>query len=167
MLRSAVILTLVLGLYWLGLSGYFKTLLLSLGVISVALVLLLCARMRILDDETVPYLAIPKTLSYFYWLGREIVKANIAVTKTVLKPDMEISPTLVKIPTGHKTDMGRTMFANSITLTPGTVSVDVEDDHILVHALQRSMAKLADFTDMANRAGWAVGDTPSTKKGGR
>jgi len=91
--------------------------------------------MRILDAETAPYATIFQTLIYFRWLFVEIVKANIAVVRAVLSPNMAVSPTLTRIPTPQKTDIGRVVFANSITLTPGTVSVDVQDDHILVHAL--------------------------------
>jgi len=71
---------------------------------------------------------------------------------------MEVSPTMVKIPTPQKTDIGRVMFANSITLTPGTVSVDLADDHILVHALLSEMAHAEDFDDMSERSAWAIGE---------
>jgi len=157
--RSAVFLFIALGLYWIGLSGYFTPLLLILGLTSVLLVIYMCKRMNILDGETAPYLYVPKTLFYFTWLGKEIVKANIIVVKAVLKPDLVVSPTLVKIPVGQKTDLGRSMFANSITLTPGTVSVDFDDDHILVHALTKDLANAEDFVEMSVRAGASVGDT--------
>jgi len=146
--------------YWLGLSGYFKPMLLTLGAISIVLVIGLCMRMKILDRETVPYLTLLQTISYFAWLGREIIKANVAVVRTVLRPDMEITPKLIKVPTPNPSDIGKTMFANSITLTPGTVSVDIDENHILVHALISEMANPADFKDMGERAGWAVGELP-------
>ena len=144
---------------WLTLSGYFKPMLLGLGVISIALVVWMAQRMRILDGETVPYVTIPQTLVHFTWLFGEIVKANIAVVKAVLSPGMEISPTLVRVPTPQKTDIGRVMFANSITLTPGTVSVEMNNDHILVHALLSEMAAPEDFAEMGERAAWAIGET--------
>lgn len=140
-------------------SGYFKPLLLTLGVISVFLVLWMSVRMRILDKETVPYMTLPQTLIYFVWLFIEIVKANVAVVRAVMSPGLEVSPTLTKIPTPQKTDIGRVMFANSITLTPGTVSVCMEDDHILVHALLSEMSGAEDFEEMAERAAWAIGET--------
>jgi len=114
--------------------------------------------MRILDGETVPYLTTFQTLSYFAWLFVEIIKANIAVVRAVLSPDMAVSPTLVRIPTPQKTDLGKVMFANSITLTPGTVSVDIQDDHILVHALLSEMSDPSDFAEMAERSAWAIGE---------
>lgn len=143
---------------WLTLSGYFKPMLLVLGAISIGLVLTICLRMSILDRETSPYATIPQTLSYFTWLFVEIIKANLAVVKAVLSPNMEISPTLTKIPTPQQTDIARTMFANSITLTPGTVSVLMDDEHILVHALLSDMSAPEDFNSMAIRSAWAVGE---------
>jgi len=122
------------------------------------LTLWIAKRMRILDAETAPYATIFQTLIYFRWLFVEIVKANIAVVRAVLSPNMAVSPTLTRIPTPQKTDIGRVVFANSITLTPGTVSVDVQDDHILVHALLSEMSDPDDFAEMAERSAFAIGE---------
>ena len=158
MLRFATILLLALAATWWVLSGYTKPLLLTLGAISLGLVLWMAARMRILDRETAPYLTIPQTLNYFVWLFKEIVKANVAVVRAVMAPDLAVSPTLVKIPANGKSDLAKTMFANSITLTPGTVSVDLQEDHILVHALLSEMSDPDDFAEMSDRSAFAVGD---------
>jgi len=166
LLRFTLILTFALAATWLILSGYFKPMLLSLGVISIFLTVWMAKRMRILDGETAPYLTIPQTLSYFSWLFVEIIKANIAVVRAVLSPDMVVSPTLTRIPTPQKTDIGKVMFANSITLTPGTVSVDVQDDHILVHALLSEMSDPSDFAEMAERSAWAIGENIDAKPAG-
>lgn len=133
--------------------------LLILGLISIVLTLWIAKRMRILDSETAPYMTAPQTISYFFWLFIEIVKANMTVVRAVLSPDMVVSPTLTRIPTPQKTDIGKVMFANSITLTPGTVSVDIQDDHILVHALLSEMSDPSDFAEMAERSAWAIGET--------
>ncbi|WP_371397531.1 Na+/H+ antiporter subunit E [Fretibacter rubidus] len=164
MFRYVFILTCALALFWLGMSGYFKPMLLTLGGISIATVVFMTARMKIFDGETVPYLYIPKTLVYFTWLGGEIFKANIAVLRAVLRPDMAISPTMVRIPLRKHSDMGAAMFANSITLTPGTVSVEMDDDTILVHALVSEMANPDDFMEMSEQAGWAIGDAPAATR---
>lgn len=121
--------------------------------------------MRILDEETAPYFTVPQTLAYFAWLFFEIVKANVAVVRAVMAPDMKVSPTLTRIPTPQKTDMGKVMFANSITLTPGTVSLDIQDDHILVHALLSEMSAPEDFSEMAERSAWAIGENIDAPKG--
>ena len=163
MLRFVTILLIALAATWWVLSGYTKPLLLTLGAISLGLVILISARMKILDRETAPYMTVPQTLAYFCWLFVEIIKANVAVVRQIMSPDMEVSPTMTKIPTGDKSDLAKTMLANSITLTPGTVSVDVEDDHILVHALLSEMSDPADFEEMSDRSAWAVGEPEITK----
>lgn len=156
-MRYAFILTLAMVAAWLTLSGYFIPMILTFGVISIAIVVWMCRRMGILDGETVPYMTSPQTLSYYVWLFGEIVKANVQVVKAVLSPDLEVSPTLVKIPLNTDVDIAETMFANSITLTPGTVSVDMQPDYILVHALLEEMSAPEDFAEMEERAAWAVG----------
>ena len=158
MVRFGFILIIALTATWLTLSGYFTTMLLTLGGISIAFVVWMCARMNILDEETAPYLMALPTLSYFSWLFREIAKANVAVVKTVLKPELEVTPTLTKIPLPYKSGLARTFFANSITLTPGTVSVDMLDDHILVHALVKEMSDPEDFKKMGQMSAWAAGE---------
>ncbi|WP_409433461.1 Na+/H+ antiporter subunit E [Litorimonas sp. RW-G-Af-16] len=156
--RIACILFFALAATWLTLSGYFKPMLLTLGVISIFLVITMSVRMRIMDDETAPYMTLPQTLSYFVWLFMEIVKANVAVVRAVMSPNMEISPTLTKIPLPQESDIAKVMFANSITLTPGTVSVEMNDDHILVHALLNEMSAPEDFAEMGERSAWAIGE---------
>ena len=155
-MRYALILGLTLAGYWWVLSGSELPLIIAFGIISILLVVGLAARMKILDFETAPYLAVPATLAYFVWLFKEIVKANVQVVRAVLSPSLDVSPTLVKVPLDRPTDIGRTMFANSITLTPGTVSVDITDDHILVHALLSEMSDPDDFMEMQGRSGASV-----------
>jgi len=158
LVKAGIVLLVVLVAYWLTLSGYFDhPILFVTGSLSILSVIWLCARMGILDEETVPYLH-GKTLGYIPWLFKEIVKANMAVVKAVLSPDMEISPTWVKVKTSHETDLGRTIFANSITLTPGTISVQLDEDEILVHALLEDMTGAEGFKEMGERAGFAVTD---------
>lgn len=158
MVRSAFILVVVLAAYWLMLSGYlYKPVLLIVGTISILVVLGLSWRMKILDAETAPYFH-GKAAGYYAWLFVEITKANMSVIKAVLSPDMEISPTTTKVPIKQSTDLGRVTFANSITLTPGTIAVVMGESNILVHALFSEMTDAADFKDMGDRAGWAVSD---------
>lgn len=158
MLRYALMLIIALVVYWVTMSGIFKPLIIIFGVISIALVVGLTARMKILDAETVPYHNIPKTLSYYSWLFVEIIKANVQVVRAVLSPNLEVSPTLLRVQANQTSEMGRTMFANSITLTPGTVSMEMEDETILVHALLAEMADPNDFLEMGERSAWSVGE---------
>ena len=155
-MRHAFLLSIVMAATWLVLSGYFIGMILTFGLISIGLVVWMTRRLAILDEETVPYLNILKTCKYYIWLFIEIVKANIQVVKSVVRPNSEISPTLVKIPLRSNVDIAQTMFANSITLTPGTVSVDVKEDHILVHSLLKEMSDPEDFYEMHTRSAGAV-----------
>lgn len=133
----AVTLGLVLFGSWLLMSGIFEPLILILGVFSCALVVVIAMRMDVIDHEAVPVHLTFKVLWYWPWLIWEILKANIDVTKRVLG-FAAISPTMVRIKATQKTDLGLVLFANSITLTPGTISIDVEEDgYILVHAISR------------------------------
>lgn len=130
---------------WLLLSGHYNVLLISIGVASCVAIVLIASRLDVVDHEAVPLQLKFGYLGYLTWLGREIAKSNIDVAKVVLSPRLPISPTLFWTPARQKTDMGRVIFANSITLTPGTVSVDVEGDMILVHAITKEAAEgLAD-----------------------
>lgn len=70
-------------------------------------------------------------IPYFSWY---VLLANLDVVYRVIHPDMPIHPGIVKVKTGLKSDAGRTMLANSITLTPGTLTVDITDDgYLYVH----------------------------------
>lgn len=157
-IRAVIILILALATFWAILSGIFdRKLVLISGALSILFIIWLVFRMKILDDETVPY-SFGQAPVYFSWLFGEIVSANMSVVKAVLKPDLEVSPKLVKIPMRHATDLGKVTFANSITLTPGTVSVAMEEHDILVHALLADMAKPAAFLEMEEKSAWAVSD---------
>jgi multicomponent Na+:H+ antiporter subunit E len=126
---------------WLLLSGYFdKPLLLGLGAASVAFVVFISLRMRIVDDEGLPIQLPAGLVRYLPWLVVEIVKANVDVALRILRPGPPIRPRVIRVRAGQRTDVGRVIYANSITLTPGTVTIDTEGDHITVHALTEEAA---------------------------
>ena len=97
--------------------------------------------MGIADSEGHPIHLAARVLGYVPWLLFVIVRSNIDVALRILSPGMPISPTLVRTGASQKHALGKVIYANSITLTPGTVSVEVEDDTILVHALSRESAE--------------------------
>jgi multicomponent Na+:H+ antiporter subunit E len=139
-LRHAINLWVFLFALWLLLSGHYTPLLLLLGVVSTLLVVLLTTRADLIDRETQPVLIKPSVLLYWAWLGREIVKSNIDVCRRILSPTLSISPTIFTLRATQKTELGRVTYANSITLVPGTVTVDVEEDVFTVHALTQEIA---------------------------
>ena len=143
-------------LFWLALSGHYTPLLLSLGGVSIFLSILLAVRLRIVDREGAPYFTVIGVMFYIPWLLKEIFKANVAVIKACVQADLDINPALVKVKTGCETDLAKTLFANSITLTPGTVTVQVEQNKLLVHALYEEAAGPDAFTEMDERSRRAV-----------
>ncbi len=120
---------------WFLLSGHYTPLLNSLGVVSVALVAVIASRMALADRESVPLHIIPRALLYVPWLGIEIIKSNIAVARVILDPKLPIRPVMTRY-RGHETDdLGRFVFANSVTLTPGTITTGVYGNDFEIHAL--------------------------------
>ncbi len=140
MLR-AVSLFIVLFAVWLLLSGHYTPMLIGLGVISCAAAVLIARRMDIVDREGHPVHLGLRAPLYWAWLGWEIVKSNIFVMGRILSPALTISPTVVRVTTHQQSDLGVVTYANSITLTPGTVSMRVEKDEIEVHALTAELAE--------------------------
>lgn len=143
---------------WLLLSGYFdNTLLLALGVVSCLLVVYIAHRMRLFDQDNPSVSFILRGLLYLPWLLMEIVKSNIDVTRRILAPDLPISPSIFRVKTSQRSDLGKVLYANSITLTPGTVSITVENDEIEVHALTREAAQSLENGEMDRRVSWVEG----------
>ncbi|MDX1452317.1 MAG: Na+/H+ antiporter subunit E [Oleiphilaceae bacterium] len=128
----------LLSAFWLLLSGYIQPLLLSFGVISVALVVYVLKRMDTVDQEPKRMSSGSRMMRYLVWLLGQIMSSSIHVTKLVWGSKAELSPTLERIPAHNIPASKRALYANSITLTPGTLSVDLENDHVTVHALQKS-----------------------------
>ncbi len=141
----------VLYVVWLLLSGHYDPLTMIYGVVSCALVVVITLRMDVIDREGQPIHLTWNAAIYWPWLVGEIVKANIDVGKRVLSPNLPVSPTLIRVKTSQRSDLGRVIYANCITLTPGTVSVDLEGDEILVHALTPAAADGLENGEMDRR----------------
>jgi multicomponent Na+:H+ antiporter subunit E len=127
---------------WLLLSGHYTPLLIGFGVGSCVLVVLLSWRMGIVDREGVPVQLLPRLLVYLPWIAKEVFLANVDVAKRILTPARkpDLSPRLFDVPTSQSSDLGRVLYANSITLTPGTVSIRVYGTRITVHAIADEVA---------------------------
>ena len=123
--------------FWVLLSGYIQPLLLSFGAVSVALVLIVLKRMDAVDNEPIPLGFGYQAVKYLFWLIGQIILSSIHVTKLIWSPKDKLSPTLAKIPVKNVVSNTSVLYANSITLTPGTLSVDLDNDEITVHALQK------------------------------
>ena len=135
-MAKAIALGVALFVFWLALSGHYTPFLLAMGVLSTALCVFIAMRMGLIDSETVPTQLKGKLVLYWAWLAVEIVKSNWAVGRIILSRKPNLGQQFVLVPTTQSTEMGRVIFANSITLTPGTVTVETAEHAMLVHALQ-------------------------------
>ena len=135
-----LVLTFSLYLFWVLLSGHYTALLLGLGAASVLLVVWFLRRMDRVDGE-VSFMRISFGLfGYFGWLLWAVLKANIDVVKRIWAPNLPISPTWTRIDTEIETPLKKTLYANSITLTPGTLTTNARRDHLWVHCLTKENA---------------------------
>ncbi len=137
---------------WLLLSGIYKSLTVGLGVFSTLFVIFILNRMNSIDGDRVEVHLKPlEFLKYQGWLLGEIAKSNWAVTRIILAPSMPIKQHMFSVPYTQNSDLGQVIFANSITLTPGTVSVETEPGQFLVHAVAYSADDKDAIADMDRR----------------
>lgn len=137
-LRYSLYLAVVLGLIWLGNSGHYSGLLLSFGAVSILLVVWISRRMQVVDGESQPFHLSFRLLTYYIWLFRKIVESNIKVAACAWRGQAAISPVSARVPCNLQSDLSRVIYANSITLTPGTVTVSLDEGELLVHSLTES-----------------------------
>ncbi len=137
---------------WLVLSGIFESWLLALGVASSLLVAWSLRRADRRDGEPVVFsMRLWRLPGYFFWLGIEIVKSNIDVARCILSPSLPISPAVKWLPAKQRSELGRVLYADSITLTPGTLSIDLTEDEVEVHAIDEASFALLDSGEMGDR----------------
>lgn len=123
-----------LTLFWWLWSGYATTLLLGLGLGSCLLVIWIVVRMNVVDHEAAPLHLTHQAPIYWLWMLGQIARANLDTCRRILGPS-RAEPVIAELPARQQSDLGRVIYANSITLTPGTLSMRVEANSILVHAL--------------------------------
>jgi multicomponent Na+:H+ antiporter subunit E len=120
---------------WLLLSGHYEPLILAFGVFSSALVTFVAWKMDREDRYDFPLIVNPRLVLYWIWLIKEILKSNVNVARIILTPSLPISPIMVPFKACMKCDLARMIYANSITLTPGTITTGTEGDILRIHAL--------------------------------
>lgn len=151
-MKSIILLTLLLIAFWLSNSGMFKPLLLSLGGVSVALSAWLTWRLAILGHgkSAFRYGRLP---GYCVWLATQVVASNIDVVRRIWSGNASVSPTVTRVPLPPLSDAGKVIYANSLTLTPGTVAMDLDlaGNTLLVHALTRDSIAEIESGVMARR----------------
>lgn len=136
----AISLSAVLFCTWLLLSGYFTPLLISFGVLSLIVTVGIAWRMDVIDHESHPVHLTWRIPAYWIWLLIEIMKANFDVSKTILGIGEPARPNVIRVKPSQRSELGQVIYANSITLTPGTISIELENGEIMVHALTQGSA---------------------------
>jgi multicomponent Na+:H+ antiporter subunit E len=137
--------------FWLLLSGLYTPFLVLSGLGASIAVALFAQRMEVADREGHPVHLLLAALAYWPWLLKEIAKAGWQVTLVILDPRLPVSPTLVRFKPSQKTSVALATHANSITLTPGTITVEAGRDEFLVHALTREGAAAVVDSEMDRR----------------
>lgn len=120
---------------WLILSGHYTPLILGFGVLSSGLVTYLAWRMDREDRFVFPLIYTLRLPLYWVWLIGEILRSNMNVVRIILNPKLPISPIMVPFRATMNSDLGRMIYANSITLTPGTITTGTEGNILRIHAL--------------------------------
>ena len=149
---KSITLFIVLFGFWLLMSGYYTPLILSLGVISCLLCVYLTVKGKFLDNETLPIYFFPRLIQYTFWLIKEILKSNITTAKVIIMKSEE--PELFSVKATQKTNEGKVTYANSITLTPGTVTTQIKNDIFEVHALTKDFGDDVRSSEMDKMVTW-------------
>ena len=154
-MKSFLLFVILLSL-WLLMSGHYTFLITSLGVISCLFCVYLAKRANLIDDEGLPLFFLPRLLNYLLWLFKEIFNSNIGTAKAIITGD--INPEIFIVTSSQKTDVAKVTYANSITLTPGTVTIQINKDKFEVHALNSDFGNDVRSNVMDKKVKWLEGD---------
>jgi len=150
-MRHTLFLTTELFAFWVLLSGYFTPFLLGSGLVSAFLVARVVVRMEVADRDRQPFDLGLAALGYWSWLAKEIAKAAWDVTRIIVHPRLPISPTMTRFKPMQESSIGLVTHANSITLTPGTITVEAKPHEFVVHALTAGGAASVIDSEMDRR----------------
>ena len=127
--------SLFVAVVWLLLSGHYSALILSFGAVSLLIVIWFMWRMDRVDESLGVLPMRPRMLYYLLWLMWQVVLSNIDLVRRIWDPALPIRPTWQRLDIKVTSSLAKTLYANSITLTPGTLTTDVKEDHFMVHSL--------------------------------
>jgi multicomponent Na+:H+ antiporter subunit E len=150
-LSRMVLLAILLAAAWLLWSGFFKPLILGFGVLSCTLVMIAAYRMHFFDTDLFSLRFSARLFRFWAWLGGEIVRSSIEVTRIVLDPKLPIKPTVVEFDATSEHPVDLAILGNSITLTPGTLTLSIDDRHFTVHALTQNGGRDIEGGEMNHR----------------
>ena len=152
---KSLILFLILLSLWLLMSGHYSILIISLGIISCVFCVYVAKRGKLIDDEGLPIFFIPRLSNYLIWLFKEILISNLNTAKVIIKGKVEPETFTVKV--SQVTDVAKVTYANSITLTPGTVTTKMQKDVFEVHALNSDFGNDVRTNEMDKKVTWLEG----------
>ena len=152
---KSFILFFILFSLWLLMSGHYNVLIISLGVISCAFCVYVAKRGKLIDDEGLPIFFMPRLLNYLIWLFKEILKSNLSTAKVIINGKVE--PETFTVKTSQVTDVAKVTYANSITLTPGTVTTKIQKGVFEVHALNSDFGNDVRTNEMDKKVTWLEG----------
>jgi multicomponent Na+:H+ antiporter subunit E len=150
-LSAVLLLLLILAISWLLWSGLYKPMVLGLGAFSCALSAYMAHRMGFFRHQAVISL-LPRLPAYWWWLLREIFASSLEVARVILQPSLPISPTVVTLQAKPESPVGQAILGNSITLSPGTFTLDIHEGQLLVHCLTREGARALQDGETNRRA---------------
>jgi multicomponent Na+:H+ antiporter subunit E len=148
---------------WLVFSGKFDVLHLGFGVLSVALVMRFTRSMALAKTRADPGRPMGRArwrpaLTYPFWLLKEIAVANVQLARLILDPRLPIDPVLLRFDARLESSLAKVLLANSITLTPGTFTVDLRGGVFLVHAISEDTASPTALGAMRARVATIFGE---------
>ena len=152
--NRAVWLWAILFAIWLLLSAqtqHLEVLFVIFGVFTCTVAVRICVRMGVVDRESVPVHLAGRAVLYVPWLVWEVFKSNVRVARIILSPRVRVDPSIVHFRASQQTDLGRFIYANSITLTPGTVTTGIVGDDLEVHAIVQTEIDGSEENDMNRR----------------
>ena len=152
---KSFILFFILFSLWLLMSGHYNVLIVSLGIISCAFCVYVAKRGKLIDDEGLPIFFMPRLLNYLIWLLKEILKSNLSTAKVIINGKVE--PETFTVKTSQVTDVAKVTYANSITLTPGTVTTKIQKGVFEVHALNSDFGNDVRTNEMDKKVTWLEG----------
>ena len=158
-LKQTVFLSAILALAWLLWSGLYKPLILGFGLLSCVLTMIVVRRMQFFDLETYSLQPSIKLMRYWLWLLVEIAHSSVAVAKVVLNPSLPISPRVVRVTAPSDQSFEQVILGNSITLTPGTLTLDIFEGTLRVHTLTDEGARALLSGEMLDRVAQLSKDT--------
>lgn len=160
-MKQLLVLAFTLSVLWLAISGVYKPVIFLLGIGSLVLVLWVACRMRIIGEEHNPLVFSWRLPFFWLWALREIIEANVHVARLVFRPQ-EISPRIVKVPVPLQSELGKVVYGNTCTLTPGTVTLTLDNEKLVAHALDERSAEALLSGRLVQKIQWLEGSKGST-----